>query len=510
MSGCLYCGKPTEMSKRGFLKKYCSDKCMHRWHSWQKTGKRPKDNVGEITRKRKEQRQKNIEQFEWYSENWLTVKQVAELTGLSESTVYRRSKTRGVEYKIVPMGTVSSHKAFWNPEDIDKLIPKETPIPEGYLNKKQAAEYLDMALNTFQQYNNSALPFLEWNFKRKLYKPEDLDAWNKERIEKRAQEAEERKKAKKLKREIEQEKQRLAEEEARKKATLGLINTSQAASRLGMGADYVRKHLVPIKKISNLHWFNAADVEALIWKRFLEKKSIALPDLVLREDDYTSVKAYEEKLFNVKIPKMLANSPTKGNLKAIALNEKYHNDRMGRGFIHSLECEECNKRLPYTAFHWSKHSTRGRNNKCKRCVSKIMKSKYSPGYAKQQRKDNYVQKIRTIVGTTIKKKISKYRRSYAKDISIPDIWDYIEKNLGYNASDLCAHLEAKFDAHMTWDNHGRGNGYHWHIDHIKPQMDFPYTSLDDINFKKCWDLSNLRPLEQKENIRQGIKLQHKK
>ena len=49
---------------------------MSRWHSWQQTGKRPKDNVGEATRKRKEQRQKNIEQFQWYSENWLTAEQV--------------------------------------------------------------------------------------------------------------------------------------------------------------------------------------------------------------------------------------------------------------------------------------------------------------------------------------------------------------------------------------------------------------------------------------------------
>ena len=120
---------------------------------------------------------------------------------------------------------------------------------------------------------------------------------------------------------------------------------------------------------------------------------------------------------------------------------------------------------------------------------------------KEKRKKNYVQKIRTIVGVTIKKKISKWRKSYADEVTIPMIWEYIEENLGYDAVALCEHLESQFEKWMSWENHGRGTDKkYWQIDHIQPQSKFVYTSLDDPNFLLCWDLSNLRALEQIENI----------
>jgi len=46
----------------------------------------------------------------------------------------------------------------------------------------------------------------------------------------------------------------------------------------------------------------------------------------------------------------------------------------------------------------------------------------------------------------------------------------------------------------------------WNIDHIIPQSELLYKSLDDENFKKCWALENLRPLEIIENIKKGNKI----
>ncbi len=93
--------------------------------------------------------------------------------------------------------------------------------------------------------------------------------------------------------------------------------------------------------------------------------------------------------------------------------------------------------------------------------------------------------------------------------------------LSYTIQDLKQYLEDQFEPWMTWENHG---AYHrktwndndqttwkWNIDHIIPQSDLPYTSMEDENFKKCWALSNLRPYSAKQNILDGAnKVRHQR
>lgn len=51
----------------------------------------------------------------------------------------------------------------------------------------------------------------------------------------------------------------------------------------------------------------------------------------------------------------------------------------------------------------------------------------------------------------------------------------------------------------------------WQIDHIIPQLDLPYSSMNDDNFKKCWSLDNLRPLRADINNKDGVnKTRHSK
>jgi hypothetical protein len=51
----------------------------------------------------------------------------------------------------------------------------------------------------------------------------------------------------------------------------------------------------------------------------------------------------------------------------------------------------------------------------------------------------------------------------------------------------------------------------WQLDHIIPQSDLPYDSMEHPNFKKAWALSNLRPLDSKQNVMDGVnKTRHKK
>lgn len=74
-----------------------------------------------------------------------------------------------------------------------------------------------------------------------------------------------------------------------------------------------------------------------------------------------------------------------------------------------------------------------------------------------------------------------------------------ETLVSYTLKDLMERLEKQFDDKMNWDNYGN----YWHIDHIRPRSLFKYTSPDDPEFKKCWALENVQPLEKIANLRKG-------
>ena len=80
------------------------------------------------------------------------------------------------------------------------------------------------------------------------------------------------------------------------------------------------------------------------------------------------------------------------------------------------------------------------------------------------------------------------------------IWDALkglkadrhwEDLVGYTLKELREHLESQFDENMTWDNMGE----YWEIDHIIPKSQFQYKTEQDKQFRVCWSLANLRPLE---------------
>lgn len=76
-----------------------------------------------------------------------------------------------------------------------------------------------------------------------------------------------------------------------------------------------------------------------------------------------------------------------------------------------------------------------------------------------------------------------------------------EMLVGYSVDELMMHLEKRFEPGMSWDNYGE-----WHMDHRIPKTAFNYETVDDIDFKRCWALENLRPMWAKENMRKGAKL----
>ena len=77
-----------------------------------------------------------------------------------------------------------------------------------------------------------------------------------------------------------------------------------------------------------------------------------------------------------------------------------------------------------------------------------------------------------------------------------------EKLVGYSTEKLKNHLEKHFLPGMTWENYGQ-----WHIDHRIPVSAFNFIAPDDIDFKKCWELKNLRPLWAKDNLIKNNKIE---
>ena len=87
------------------------------------------------------------------------------------------------------------------------------------------------------------------------------------------------------------------------------------------------------------------------------------------------------------------------------------------------------------------------------------------------------------------------------------IWQSVKENkegrsweelVGYTLNDLKNHLERLLNSEMNWKKLLGGD---IHIDHIKPKSLFNYSSFKDKEFKECWSLSNLQPLERGENLR---------
>lgn len=83
------------------------------------------------------------------------------------------------------------------------------------------------------------------------------------------------------------------------------------------------------------------------------------------------------------------------------------------------------------------------------------------------------------------------------------------------------HLQQSFDPWMnlnnygkydpkTWDDHDQAT-WTWNIDHVIPQSELPYFSMEEENFRKCWSLENLRPYSSKQNFLDGIyRIRHTK
>lgn len=78
-----------------------------------------------------------------------------------------------------------------------------------------------------------------------------------------------------------------------------------------------------------------------------------------------------------------------------------------------------------------------------------------------------------------------------------------ESLVGYTTEQLMIRLKSLFREGMTWEKLMAGE---IHIDHIIPKSHFSFASTEDIQFRRCWALENIRPEWAKANIARNNKI----
>lgn len=92
------------------------------------------------------------------------------------------------------------------------------------------------------------------------------------------------------------------------------------------------------------------------------------------------------------------------------------------------------------------------------------------------------------------------QQSLKKGIKNNRIWQSLVE---YNTEQLKRHLKSTMPDNCSWQDFLNGD---LHIDHIIPISEFEFDKPEDLQFKKCWELENLRLLSKIENRKKHNKL----
>jgi len=128
---------------------------------------------------------------------------------------------------------------------------------------------------------------------------------------------------------------------------------------------------------------------------------------------------------------------------------------------------------------------------------------YHNEYQKDRRNNEITLRIRDAISGSIRSVLKGNKKRLS-----------ILKHLPYTMEELRKHIEKQFkkpgNEWMNWDNWGvyskknHDTNRTWQIDHIQPHSDFHYKDMKCKEFQECWALSNLRPLDSKENLMDGV------
>ena len=176
------------------------------------------------------------------------------------------------------------------------------------------------------------------------------------------------------------------------------------------------------------------------------------------------------------------------------------------------KCSKCGEIKKVSMFYLKITGLSPYESRCKKCVFEISKKnsdknkdkkkKYDKLYVKKnlnkikKRQNNkYNNDLQYKMQCVLRNRLNKHLKLKSTEKRNKTL-DY----LGCSINNFCKHIESKFDKHMNWENHGN----YCHLDHI-----FPLSKADmakESEIKKVMHWSNFQPLEAKENISKGAKL----
>lgn|SRR3990167_1193393 len=169
------------------------------------------------------------------------------------------------------------------------------------------------------------------------------------------------------------------------------------------------------------------------------------------------------------------------------------------------ECTKCGIVKKFFDFPPNKKTSTGKHSYCRACGRLMVKNwgKKNPEkvrqYIKKSLRGYWKKRGKADPKYRLNMNISHQIRSSLKGKKAGRSW---EKLVGYTVEDLVEHIEKRFEQWMSWGNYGK-----WHIDHIIPKSHFKYESAEAPEFKNCWALENLQPLEAIANIKKSNKIQ---
>lgn len=177
-----------------------------------------------------------------------------------------------------------------------------------------------------------------------------------------------------------------------------------------------------------------------------------------------------------------------------------------------VKCTKCGETKPLDSFYKDRYSSKGHTTACSKCHKEryLANSDRIKTKERQKRAQN-IEKHREYDRKRAEKKRStpqgrlnnNMRRGISNALDGMKAGHHWENLVGYTLDQLKQHIEKKFKLGMTWDNYGKL----WHIDHKIPISAFNFEKPEDIDFKKCWNLKNLQPMEAKENMKKHNKLE---
>lgn len=179
------------------------------------------------------------------------------------------------------------------------------------------------------------------------------------------------------------------------------------------------------------------------------------------------------------------------------------------------KCSKCKEIKEGYDFFKSRIAKDGLYSSCKKCKTEVRKrwelvNAEKVKASKKEWRQNNLEKARAIsrrksakLRATAKGKLNNSMGAgiYASVSRGSKGHRHWEDLVGYTKDQLKMHLEKLFTTGMNWDNYGE-----WHVDHIIPISAFNYSCPDDLDFKKCWALNNLRPMWARDNEYKGTRI----